>query len=118
MQGLTECSAAQGRGSPGSGERAADGSRGNKKDLHGQVVFISVSLLCAIESAETTSADFHLLRGSVFLNSDGLNVRVELSSGMPVGVGNVVAGSLTLAANFTFSGHSVHLLFREVLILQ
>ena len=83
-----------------------------------QEIFYLITLVRAVESAETASADFHLLRGTVFLNSDGLNVRVELSLGVSVGVGNVIAGSLTLAANFTFSGHSVHLLFREVLILQ
>jgi hypothetical protein len=41
--------------------------------------------------------------GAVFLDSDTLNVGIPLSSGVSVGVGNVVAGYLTLAADLALS---------------
>lgn len=47
---------------------------------------------------------------SVVVDSDCLNVCIPLSSCMSVRVGYIVAGNLTLSANFTFSGHLPHLL--------
>ena len=41
--------------------------------------------------------------GSVFFNLYGLNVCVPLSSGMTIGVGNVVSGNLALTTNIAFS---------------
>ena len=54
----------------------------------------------------------YILSGNsaVFFNLDGLDVGIPLSSGMTVGVGNVVSGYLTLTANITLLRHSLHLL--------
>lgn len=40
--------------------------------------------------------------GSIFIHFDGLNVSVPFSSCMPVGVGYIVSGNLSLTTNFAF----------------
>ena len=60
--------------------------------------------------ADAAGADVLSDNGAVLLDSDALDVGVPLSSGVSVGVGNVVAGYLALAANIALLGHFVNLL--------
>jgi hypothetical protein len=61
--------------------------------------------------ADAAGADVLSDDRAVFFHSYALDVGVPLSSGVSVGVGNVVAGNLTLAADLTFSGHVLNLLY-------
>ena len=60
--------------------------------------------------ADAAGADVLSDDRAVFLDSHALDVSVPLSSGVSVGVGNVVAGYLALAANIALLGHFVNLL--------
>ena len=55
-------------------------------------------------------ADVHPSGSSVLFNSYSLYVRVPLSSRMTIGVGYVVSGYLTLAADLALLGHLDYLL--------
>ena len=53
--------------------------------------------------SDASGANVLLDDGAVFLDSDGLNICVPLSSGMTIGVGYVVTGNLALATDLALS---------------
>jgi hypothetical protein len=67
------------------------------------VIFSAVFLLCVVERTEASGADVLLDGNSVFFDSDSLDISIPLSSGMAIGVGNVVSGNLTLTTDLALS---------------
>ena len=70
-------------------------------------VFCGLLLECSanLTGSDASGAYVHSGNGAVLLNLYALNVSIPLSSGMSVGVGNVVSGNLTLTANCAFLRH-------------
>ena len=90
-------------------ERRAEEIKKDRSDCCGFFLWL---LHCSGNFTGSDASSAYVLSGNsaVFFNLNGLDIGIPLSSGMAIGVGNVVSGNLTLTANITLLRHSLHLL--------